>query len=33
MFAMNLNVPSSLAPGIVSGSTTTATATIIDTSS
>ena len=32
-FAMNLNVPASLGPGIVSGAITMATANIIDTSS
>ena len=33
MFTMSLNVPSSLAPGIVDGSVTSATVTIIDTTS
>ena len=33
MFTMNLNLPSSLGPGIVAGTTTIATATIIDTTS
>jgi len=33
MFIMNLNVPTSLGPGIVAGTITMATATIIDTTS
>ena len=33
MFTMSLNVPSSLAPGIVAGSVTSATGIIIDTTS
>ena len=33
MFIMSLNVPSSLAPGIIAGSVTKATVTIIDTTS
>ena len=33
MFAVNLNVPSSLAPGIIAGTIITANATIIDTTS
>ena len=33
MFTMNLNVPSSLAPGIIAGTIITANATIIDTTS
>ena len=33
MFTMNLNVPASLGPGIVAGTTTMTTVTIIDTTS